>query len=150
MVSNQHSLELLDSAPFNCFQKFAQPIRRNASRAARVDRFHFEKIRGRNCHVEPRGIFARESLNDCIRGLIAAGVEDLHIVRIGLLADTRAASVENDRNIHARPILILPEFLDQRLAREGRTLSVEFAQFRPGENDAVTVNNEVPPRHSIL
>ena len=78
------------------------------------------------------------------------GVEDLHIVPIGLLAHTRAAPVENDRNIHAGPVLILAEFLNQRLAREGQMSSVQFAQFGPGENDTVAVNNELPHRHSIL
>ena len=78
------------------------------------------------------------------------GVEDLHIVPIGLLAHTRAAPVENNRDIHARPVLILAKFLNQRLAREGRTSGVQFPQFGPGKNDAVAVNNEVPHRHSIL
>src|SRR6266571_1516046 len=149
-VSNQRSLELLDSALFDCFQKFAQPIRRNASRATCVDRFHLERIRGRNRYFEAGGIFACESLNNRIRGLTAAGVEDLHIVRIGLLAHTRAAPVKNNRDIHLRPILILSEFLDQRPTRERRTSSVQFAQFGPGENDAVTVNNKIPHRHSIF
>src|SRR5204862_3335728 len=116
--SNYLSLELPDSALFGCFQKFAQPIRRNDRRATRVDRFHFERIRSRNRYFETRRVFARESLNNRIRRLIAAGVEDLHIVRIGLLPHTRAAAIENDRDIHTRPILIMSESLDQLFARE--------------------------------
>src|SRR2546430_9651951 len=36
----------------------------------------------------------------------------LHVVRIGLLGNMLATAVKNDNNVHARPILIMPQFLD--------------------------------------
>src|SRR5256885_10222138 len=84
-ASNQHSPERPESPPLHRVQQFSQSIRRNTQSAARVHRFHFKKIGRRNRDLEPRRIFTRESLYNCISRLPAAGVEDLHIVRIGLL-----------------------------------------------------------------
>jgi hypothetical protein len=37
-------------------------------------------------------------------------------VRIGLLRNTLPAPVKDDNNMHARPILIVPQLLDERFA----------------------------------
>ena len=67
-----------------------------------------------------------------------------------MLADMCTAPINNDSDIHTGPILILPEFLDQRLTRERRPSRMQLTQFRPGENDAVTVDNKIPPKRSTM
>jgi len=149
-ASNPRSPERPESPAFHRVQKFPQSVRRNTHRAARVHRFHFKKIRRRYRDLEPRRVFARESLDNCVSRLTAAGIEDLHIVRIGLLTCARAASIKDDCDIHTGPILIMPEFFNQCLACEGRSSRVQPAQFWPSKNDAVTVDNEIARRHSAI
>ena len=112
MASNQRSPELPDLAFFDSFQEFAQATRRHNSRSARVDRFHYERVRSRDRYFKARRIFAREPLNNRVRGLITARVEDLDIVRIGLFTQTRAAPIEHDRDVHSCPILIVSKLFD--------------------------------------
>jgi len=53
--------------------------------------------------------------------LATAGVENLHVVRIGTSLTPVRLPVKNDSERGSRPILIMPQFLDQRSrARYGR------------------------------
>src|SRR5262249_11593921 len=111
-ISNHSWSAPLDSTFFDYFQKFAEIIRRSVGRAAGTHGLHFEGIGSGNRHFQPGRVFARQPFDDGIRGLTAPRVENLHIMRVRLLAHPRSMAVKNDGDLHSRPVLIMPEFLD--------------------------------------
>src|SRR5204863_3802187 len=48
-----------------------------------------------------------------------------------------------DDDVHAGPILIITQLLEQRFACEGRPARVKFAQLRPGKNNAVSIDDYI-------
>jgi len=58
--------------------------------------------------------------------------------------------VKNDSDVDPRPILIMQQFLDQCLAREVRSPGMQVTQLGPRENDAMTIDDKISCRHSIL
>jgi len=131
-------------------QKSEQGFRWDKRRAGCIDRFLDQGIRRRNGNIEPRTVFARESFDNRVRRLTPRRVEYLNIVWIRLGSEICAASIENDCDIHARPILVMPKPLDQFLPGQWRTACVHLAQVRPGKNDAVAVDDKISRAHSIM
>jgi hypothetical protein len=73
--------------------------------------------------------------------LATARIENLHLRWVRSRLHLFAFAIENDDDVHSGPILIIPQLLEQRFAREGRPARVKFAQLRPGKNHAVPIDD---------
>ena len=94
-----------------------------------------------------RRVFARQPLNHGIRCLSLSRIKDLNLPGIGARTDRGALPVKNHRDAHASPILVIPQFSHERVAGERSPAGMQLAQFGPGENNAVPVNDEILRAH---
>ena len=99
--------------------------------------------------MESRCVLARQPLDYCVCRLTARCVENLNIVRVRRLADSRTLAIKNGNNVLVAPILIIAQLFDQNVARERRSAIMKLAQFGPPKNNTVAINNEIPRTHSI-
>jgi hypothetical protein len=79
--------------------------------------------------------------------LSGARIKDLDFTRFGFFCDFRALPIKNDNYPNTSPILVIAQFLSERFSSERGPPLMQLAQFRPGENDAVPVNNQVIQSH---
>lgn len=70
-------------------------------------------------------------------------------MRSARFAYSRTLAVKNNDDLLPAPILIITQLLKQGLTRERWAATMKFAQFGPGKNDAVAVNNEVIRAHPV-
>ena len=92
-------------------------------------------------------IFARQPLDDRVGRLPDARIKDLDLARLGFVRNGRAAAIEDHHDLRPAPILKVAQLPDQRLAGERGAAFVEKPQFRPGENNAVTVDQKILRPH---
>jgi len=93
--------------------------------------------------MEALRVFAREPFDDRVGGLADAGIKDLDFARLGLLRDSRAASIEDDHDVSPAPILKVAQLPNQSVACKGGALVVQAPQFRPRKDDAMTVDQKI-------
>ncbi len=58
-----------------------------------------------------------------------------------------AFAVKDNHDSDASAVLIITQSLDQRFTCQGRPPFVQFSQIGPGEDHAVTVNNQIARPH---
>ncbi len=128
-------------------QKVAQTFGGDGFGAARAGRFLLEIVARRYDQTETLRVFARQSFDDRVGGLPRARIKNLDLARLGFLRHPPAAAIEDDHDVNPGPILKVAQLPDQGIARERSAPFVEEAQFRPGKNDAVTVDQKILRPH---
>jgi hypothetical protein len=73
--------------------------------------------------------------------LATARIENLHLCWVRSRLHLFAFAIENDDDVHAGPILIIAQLLEQRFTGQRRPARMKFAQLRPGKNNAVPVDD---------
>src|ERR1700745_4212634 len=89
-------------------------------------------------------IFTDELFDNGVSCLGLTRVEDLNIVRIRTCTNSPTFAVEYYYHTDIHPILVLTQLFDQPFTRDCRTSGVNLAQFWPGENNAVPIDNQKP------
>jgi hypothetical protein len=128
-------------------EQIAQTFGRNRFRAAGTCRFLFEVVAGRDDQPKSLRILAREPFDNRIGRLSRARIENLDLARFRFVGDGSSAPIEDHHHAGPTPILVIAQFLDQDFTGRSAALLVKAIQFRPGENDAVTVNEEIMRPH---
>src|SRR5215470_6966281 len=88
-------------------------------------------------------VFARQSLDDGVGRLARAGIKDLHVGGAGSRLDLSSFAVKDDYHAHTGPILIISQPFDQCFTRQRGPPRVELAQFWPGKNEAVPIDDQI-------
>ena len=109
------------------FEKPPERFRGDAFRPARTRRLLLQDIAGSDQEFESRSVFAGEAFDNGIRGLPLARIEDLDLSRVGTRIGSSSLSIENYGDACSGPILILPQFFDERVARQGAATSMKGA-----------------------
>jgi hypothetical protein len=129
------------------FKNPAQRLGRDALGTTSARRFLLQHIARRQEQFETPPILACQPLNDRIGGLPGPGIENLDLTGIRADADGRALSIEDHGDSRLGPVLVIPQSFGQGVPGERTPARVELAQFRPGKNHAVAVNDEVFRAH---
>ena len=69
---------------------------------------------------------------------------------LGLLSSGGSLSIEYHHNANTGVILVITQFFYQGIARERGATGVKPLQFRPTENRAVTIHDQIASAHRTL
>jgi hypothetical protein len=86
-------------------------------------------------------------LDDGVGRLPDARIKDLDLARLGFVRDGGAAAIENYHHLDPTPILKVAQLLDQCVAGKRGATFVQRTQLRPGEDDAVAVDQKILRSH---
>jgi hypothetical protein len=131
-------------------QDFPQHLRRNTDRSEGPRCLLLQPVRRGYSHVESSRVLACEPLNHRVGSLPLPGIEDLDFMWIRYLTDAGASPVKYDNNPDAAPILVIAQSLGKRIPRKTGPSLMQLPQFRPGEDDAMAVDDQITGllRHS--
>jgi len=82
--------------------------------------------------------------------LSGARIKNLDAVRLGLLGGGVSLAIKNHDNANTGVILVIAQFLDQGITCQRAATGVELLQFRPTENRAVTIYDQIARAHRTV